>query len=306
MEYTVTFQKVINYIDEHIHEAISVDELAKHIGYSSFHFLRVFKEVVGETPREYVTKRKLQFALRDMSRQSSINEIAFHYGYESYAGFSKAFKKVFGMSPATYRMHCPNAEPPIINLEELKENKTGGMIYQPKIVTKDSFVIVGKSYEIQLKDVRTTRDAPTYWYHSGLTDGEIERTLYDTFSPSIHGEFCLNRANEEDWSTFSYFFGVLDENISRPLGDSFERIIIPASTFAVFNTPLVQPDDFVDSVKGTWNYILNYWFPMSGYEIDETSYDFEFYDERCHPWEYELVMMDIYIPIQKKNVTSYR
>jgi len=34
-------------------------------------------------------------------------------------------------------MHCPDAEPPIINLEELKVNKTGGMIYQPKIITRE-------------------------------------------------------------------------------------------------------------------------------------------------------------------------
>lgn len=301
MEYIVTFQKVIDYIDQYIHDVISVDDLAKHIGYSPFHFLRVFKEVVGETPREYVTKRKLQFALRDMSQQTSINDIAFHYGYESYVGFAKAFKKVFGVSPSTYRLHCPNAEPPVINLEALKINKTGGVIYQPKIVTKDSFAIVGRSYEIKMGDVRMTQDAPTYWYYNGLTDGEIERTLYDRFSPSIHGEFCLNIANEKDWSMFTYFFGVLDEKIDRPILDNFQRIIIPPSTFAVFSTPLVQPKDFVDSVKGTWNYILNYWFPLSGYEIDEASYDFEFYDERCHPWEHELVMMNICIPIQKKR-----
>ncbi|OZI10512.1 AraC family transcriptional regulator [Bacillaceae bacterium SAS-127] len=301
MEYIITFQKVIDYIDQHIHEAISIHDLAKHIGYSPFHFSRIFKEVVGETPMEYVTKRKLQFALRDMSKQISMNDIAFNYGYESYAGFSKAFKKVFGVAPATYRMHCPNAEPPVIHLEELKLNKTGGMIYQPKMITKDSFVIVGRAYDIEMKDVRTTKDAPTYWYDNKLTDGEIERTLYDTFSPSTHGEFGLNIAHTNDWSHFTYFFGVLDEKVDKPLLEDFERITIPASTFAVFSTPLVQPNDFVDSVKGTWNYILNYWFPMSGYEIDETSYDFEFYDERCHPWEHPLVMMDIYIPIRRKN-----
>ncbi|MGM7635026.1 AraC family transcriptional regulator [Bacillus sp. Hm123] len=301
MEYIITFQKVIDYIDQHIHEVISIQDLAKHIGYSPFHFSRIFKEVVGETPMEYVTKRKLQFALKDMSKQTSMNDIAFNYGYESYAGFSKAFKKVLGVSPATYRMHCPNAEPPAIHLEELKLNKTGGMIYQPKMIVKDSFVIVGRAYNIEMKDVRTTKDAPTYWYDNKLTDGEIERTLYDTFSPSTHGEFCLNIAHTNDWSKFTYFFGVLDEKVDKPLLEDFQRITIPASTFAVFSTPLVPPNDFVNSVKGTWNYILNYWFPMSGYEIDETSYDFEFYDERCHPWEHHLVMMEIYIPIRRKS-----
>ena len=62
--------KIINYIDEQIQNELTVNEIAKHTGYSPFHFSRIFKEVVGEMPMEYVTKRKLQFALRDMSQQA--------------------------------------------------------------------------------------------------------------------------------------------------------------------------------------------------------------------------------------------
>ena len=301
MEYFKTLQKTINYIDDQIQNELTVNEIATYTGYSPFHFSRIFKEVVGETPMEYVTKRKLQFALRDMSQQAIMNDVAFTYGYESYVGFSKAFKKVFGMSPSMYRVHCPDAEPPIIDLEELRLHKTGGVILQPKIVTKESFSIVGRTYDIPLSNIKATKDAPTFWHYNGLTDGEIERTLYETFNPAQHGEYCLNIADEEDWSMFTYFFGVLDEQFNQDKGKKFQQLTIPASTYAVFSTPPVRPSEFVSSVKGTWQYILNYWFPYSNYVIDESSYDFEFYDERCHPWEHDLVMMDIYIPIQKRN-----
>lgn len=304
MDYIKVLQKAIEYIDERIDENIVVNDVANNIGYSPFHFLRIFKAVVGETPMEYVTKRKLQFAVRDMSIGMNMNDVAFNYGYESYVGFAKAFKKVFGMSPTAYIIHCPNAEPPIINLEKLKSIKTGGLIYQPKITRKEAFSIVGKAFNIPLRNVSATKDAPTYWHKNGLTDGEIETTLYRTFSPSQHGEYCLNIENPNDWSSFTYFFGILDEKLDASLPNSFERISIPTSIYAVFSTPPVLPSEFVDSVNGTWQYILHYWFPNSQYIIDEHSYDFEFYDEKCHSWENEFVTMDIYIPIQLKNESA--
>lgn len=57
-------------------------------------------------------------------------------------------------------------------------------------------------------------------------------------------------------------------------------------------------DDLVDSINGTWTYILQEWFPNSQYEIDEDKFDFEHYDEHCHPWEDDKASMEIYIPIK--------
>lgn len=87
--------------------------------------------------------------------------------------------------------------------------------------------------------------------------------------------------------------------------DSFDKatedmykLEIPAATYAVFTTPEVSEEEFVDSIKGTWSYILQQWFPNSQYEIDESKFDFEYYDEHCHPWEFDKVSMKIYIPIK--------
>ena len=48
---------------------------------------------------------------------------------------------------------------------------------------------------------------------------------------------------------------------------------IPAATYAVFTTPQVLEDDFVDSINVTWTYILQQWFPNSQYEIGEDKFD---------------------------------
>ncbi len=63
MEYTELIQKAINYIDENVKNKIIVNDLASLVGFSPYHFYRVFNSVVGMTVMEYVTKRKLQFAM---------------------------------------------------------------------------------------------------------------------------------------------------------------------------------------------------------------------------------------------------
>ena len=99
---------------------------------------------------------------------------------------------------------------------------------------------------------------------------------------------------------FTYLFAVnYDQDVQLPAG--LTKLQIPDATYAVFRTPLVEVEQFVSSIKGTWQYILEDWLPQSLYEVDETSYDFEYYDEHCHDWEYEKIYMEIYLPIKEKN-----
>ena len=89
---------------------------------------------------------------------------------------------------------------------------------------------------------------------------------------------------------FSYLLGVEVGNYDLATDDLY-KFEIP-TTYAVFTTPDVDEKDFVNSIQGTWKYILEEWFPNSGYEIDDDKYDFEYYNEHCHPWEYEKISIN--------------
>ena len=67
MDYIVLIQKTIDYIDENIHEEITVDMLARIAGFSTYHYYRVFSSMAGLSVMEYVTKRKLQYALYELN-----------------------------------------------------------------------------------------------------------------------------------------------------------------------------------------------------------------------------------------------
>ncbi len=296
MHYLNLIQKTLDYIDDHILEKIIVDELAKISGFSTYHYYKVFNSFVGMPVMEYITRRKLQYALYDLSNGQKVLDIALTYGFETHAGFTKAFKKSFGYPPSFYRIHAPIGLLKKIDLKKLRENKTGGIIMQPKIINRDSFKIVGYEFKTTLRNNAHSRDIPAFWDNCNL-EGK-EATLYETQSPPRHGEYgiCVNTNMETD--EFSYILGVEVTSFDNAMVDMY-KLEVPSATYAVFTTPSVEDPDFVDSIQGTWKYILEEWFPNSGYEIDDTKLDFEFYDERCHPWEYNKVSMEIYVPIKK-------
>jgi len=293
-------QQVIDYVEEHIKDQIDPEYVAKMAGYSPYHFYRIFQKHTGYTLMDYVVKRRLQYALHELVHGKKVIQIAMDYGFETHAGFTKAFKKCFGIPPSLYKIHCPRSLPQKLDLISIHQKNTGGIVMQPMIVKRPPFTVAGQTFEIKMGNVSYTRDAPAIWDQEGLADGSIERMLYKTLAPKKHGEYCINLSPSAADDKFTYLFAVeLDEDTLLP--DGLMPLQLPEATYAVFRTPLVEVEKFASAIKGTWNYIVEDWFPQSTYEVDETAYDFEYYDEHCHHWDHEKVYMEIHIPIKERG-----
>lgn len=290
-------QTVIDYIEDHIKEEMSAESLAGMVGYSPYHFSRIFYKQTGYTLMDYVVKRKLQFALYELVNGKKIIEIALDYGFETHAGFTKAFKKCFGSPPSLYKEHCPTSLPQKLDLMSLHQKKTGGIVLQPQIVRRSAFLVAGKVFSIE--NFPANRNVPAFWEQEGLTDGSIERYLYEVLAPKKHGEYCINLSRSLEEDRCQYLFAV-DYDGETGLPDDLTSAEIPDANYAIFRTPLVEVDHFASAIKGTWRYILEDWFPHSSYEVDEDSFDFEFYDEHCHYWDFKKIYMEIHIPIKEK------
>lgn len=297
MDYIDLIQKTIDFIEDNLNDKITVEALAKIAGFSTYHYYRVFNSFVNMPVMEYVTRRKLQYALYHLGNGGRVLDVSLNYGFETHAGFTKAFKKCFGYAPDFYRMHAPSGLPQKVNLRKLKENKTGGIIMQPKIIDRDGFKIVGYEFKTTLRNNAHSRDIPAFWNECNIEGKESK--LYNTQNPPRHGEYGICDNSNMETDEFSYVLGVEVTDFSKVLEDMY-TLEVPSATYAIFTTPLVDDPDFVSSIQGTWKYILEEWFPNSGYEIDDSKLDFEFYDERCHPWQYDKLSMDIYIPIIRR------
>lgn len=95
-----------NSIKHHNSEAITLQSLARKLGYSEFHTTRKFKEISGMQLRDYLRHRKLAFALKEVRDSGkSILDIALDYGFSSHEAFTRAFKVTYGVAPSEYRRH---------------------------------------------------------------------------------------------------------------------------------------------------------------------------------------------------------
>jgi AraC family transcriptional regulator len=102
--YLESVQRTIDYIFGHLDEALDLHALASGAHLSPFHFHRIFRGMVGETPLELIRRLRMERAAWRLSRSNqSITDIAFGAGYETHEGFTRAFRAYYGTSPSGFK-----------------------------------------------------------------------------------------------------------------------------------------------------------------------------------------------------------
>lgn len=97
------------YIEEHLTDIITLSMLAKAAGYSPWHSERIFKELIGKTPFDYIRALRLsRAAVKLQDENIRVIDVAFDFVFDSHEGFTRAFSKQFGVNPKYYSMNTPN------------------------------------------------------------------------------------------------------------------------------------------------------------------------------------------------------
>ena len=97
-------RRVLDHIDQHLEDDITVSNLADLANLSVFHFTRMFASAVGAPPHRYVSRRRLEQAMAMLAAgKLPLSEIAHRTRFSSQASFSRAFLRATGMSPGEYR-----------------------------------------------------------------------------------------------------------------------------------------------------------------------------------------------------------
>ena len=93
-----------DYIEQHLDQALSLDELAQRVALSPYHFARMFSSSFGLPPHRYVLKRRLQRAAHLLQHSHlALSEIALSCGFASASHFGNRFRQTFGATPGLYR-----------------------------------------------------------------------------------------------------------------------------------------------------------------------------------------------------------
>lgn len=104
-EYTARINRVIDYIEQHFNEEITLDKIAQIACFSPFHFHRIFSTLTHETINSFIQRLRIEKAAQQLKidENATISEIAYNCGFGSAAHFSRTFRKYFGLTAKEYR-----------------------------------------------------------------------------------------------------------------------------------------------------------------------------------------------------------
>ena len=251
--------QAMDYIEEHLTEEVSFDELAKKTGISVYHFKRTFSFIAGMSLAEYIKKRRLAEANLALLAGEKVTDVAFKYGYQSIEGFSRAFRDWSGQAPSeVMKTQIQKTFPKFSFYIDIK----GGQSMDVKLIEKPAFQIVGVSQKVPLQ-YQGENQAIMELAQRITPQQRAEMHTFDDIYPHqvVYASFDFQegRTTEGGEMTHMIGFATSQENTYEDL----EQLSVPAHTWAVF--PNEGP--FPQTLQETWARIFSEWLPSSGYQV---------------------------------------
>ena len=249
--------RVMMHINRCIDQEIRLDHLADLACYSPFHFIRIFEALMGETPQQYVIRKRMEragyYLLKNHQR---IIDIALDVGYETHNSFCKVFKAHFGISPKRFRdtstkewffkasrfYHPVKAFGVRTTFQPLPIIKT---LPPMKVIYIENRGILNGSF-------LTTANASHKRLMKKIVNHNLENSVEAFVSIYYNRVFSL-----EDKSALSLTGAIIDREV-----ESFKDIAhckFPSGRYAIFKHD--GPREFM---MQTWNKIFLNWLPGSG------------------------------------------
>jgi AraC family transcriptional regulator len=259
-------QKALWFIESHLADALTLDEIAAIGGISRFHMVRAFAAATGLSVMRYVRARRLSEAARALANGApDILSLALDADYGSHEAFTRAFRDHFGVTPEAVRATtCLNKlrlqEPIMMDSTVLDDLKP------PRFETSKPLLVAGVSERCTHENGGA--GIPNQWQRFHQTVANIP----DRVGQVAYGVCC----NGDDSGNFDYIAGVEVADFSD-LPREFSRVRIPEQKYAVFTH-----SEHISTIRRTVNTIWNHWLPSSGMKAADAP-SFERYDEKFDP-----------------------
>lgn len=275
----------IQYIEEHIADDISLEEIASHVNVSSFYLQKGFAMLCGFTLGEYIRNRKLALAGNDLATSDEkVINIAVKYGYDSPDSFTKAFTRFHGVTPSQVRREAVMLKSfaPLKISFSLK----GGYLMNYRIEKKEAFTVIANAKTFPYENAKEI--VPQFW----------QEHCKNGCGQTVKGMYGINIDETMGNDTFEYL--IADPcSPDKQAPDGFIIKTIPEFTWAVFPCRGAMPSALQDvNTK-----IYTEWLPaLKDYEF-AAGYCVEYYDD---PIKYPKGVQDenyyceIWIPVKKK------
>jgi AraC family transcriptional regulator len=258
-------QKALWFIESHLADALTLDEIASVAGISRFHMVRAFAAATGLPVMRYVRVRRLTEAARALAGGApDILMLALEADYGSHEAFTRAFRDHFGVTPeavrAASRLDNLELQEPIVMDSTALDN-----LPAPRFEICKPLLIAGLGERYTWESGAAI---PGQWqrFHQSVAN------FPSRIGPVAYGVCC----NADDAGNFDYIAGVEVPDFSD-LPREFSRVRIPEQKYAVF-----AHRDHISTIRRTINTIWNQWLPVSGLKAADAP-SFERYDENFDP-----------------------
>jgi len=250
-----------DYIEKHITEPITLLNLARAAGYSPWHSARIFRDVTGKAPFEYIRELRLsRAAVRLRDGDDRIIDIALDFVFGSHEGFTRAFSKQFGMSPREYSRTRPPVRLSMLDRARdyyLKLQK-GEIVMTEKMKPNTVFVQVVDRPLRKLILKRGTKATGYFEYceEHGCDIDSFLGTIKDALNEPM-GVWLPQNLQRPGTST--YAMGVeMPADYTGPVPDGYEMIDLKPCKMMVFQGPPFKDEEFMEAVGDLWEVMKTY------------------------------------------------
>ena len=258
-------QRALWFIESHLADALTLDEIAGVAGVSRFHMVRSFAAATGLSVMRYVRARRLSEAARSLAAGApDILNVALDADYGSHEAFTRAFRDRFGVTPEAVRNlacidHIKIQEP--IQMDSTRTDN----LPPPRFEIGKAILVAGLGERYNHEN---GAGIPNQWqrFHQAVANIPHRK------GEAAYGVCC----NGDDVGNFDYIAGVEVSDFSD-LPREFSRVRIPEQRYAVF-----AHKDHISTIRRSVNTIWNHWLPASGLKVADAP-NFERYDENFDP-----------------------
>jgi AraC family transcriptional regulator len=257
MDYLQQVRRGIDYIEARLDADIDLADVARHAGISQWHFQRIFKALTNETLKTYVRSRRFAHALDRLAHTDArILEIALASGFESQEAFTRAFKKAFGITPASYRKS--HARIPFLRKLRIDEDYLrhlhGGVSLEPEIADQPSRILVGlrtRFFSVDSEKNNFAEKLPALW---GAFMARLPE-LAGGASPVGYGVIEQTPARGDELE----YLAAIEVNGDAPVPRGMVRYELPAARYATF-----LHRGHLSKLDATVSYVYSSWLSRSG------------------------------------------
>lgn len=294
MRYFEDIVRAIDFIEDHLKENVTVQDITSPLGVSSWHFQRIFHQSIGETIGSYLRRRRLSCAFEELTTTNNkVIEIALDYQFGSPEAFSRAFKKEFEMSPLESRKLRPTKVPfkkAALHREQVR-HIVNEITIQPTFRNVDPFYVVGvpASFISPLaKRSEYMKCITEIWQEFRRREPEIPHRIEGIAVGLIEGIASARHHIHDD--LMDYLACIPVSAISQ-VPEGLQSRLIPGGKYAVFHST-----GYHEQTQFIVDYVYSTWLPQTNHQRTE-GMEFTWLDHSVYPLDPQKSRVDYFIPI---------